>query len=280
MAKDDTNEVRLMKKIEDLHINPSNLKKHNDRSIKDKMEALSTFEQQHPIVIDSNNIVLAGNGRLIAAKKLGWKEIWVTVSSLKESKAIAFSIADNRAAESSDWDYDKLGNNIKTILENAPNITLESMGFEEFEYQPLLNYSSTANIVSSQSNILNNQLLSSVFEQEEKHNKSKSNNSNLSGNSNTPLSVNSFGSPTKKEKTTKQKREELSAIDKGNNSTSILVTEPQNIIIKQAVDLARMIAQDKTLTTGECLQVIAEYYISSVEQLEEAEATDEDLEDF
>lgn len=87
---------------------PANARKHGERNLDAIAASLRRFGQQKPIVIDSNNVVRAGNGQLAAAKALGWTHIKVVRSELPGVELTAFAIADNRTAELAEWDADVL----------------------------------------------------------------------------------------------------------------------------------------------------------------------------
>jgi hypothetical protein len=180
------------------------------------------------------------------------------------SKAIAYSIADNKTSESSEWKFDELGGTLNGIIDNEPNISLSAMGFEEYEFKPLLNYSSNTNMMAIQMD-LDSEILT---EAPIKMPKAKEN-SHSGFSMGSSLSPNSFESKPKKEKKSKDKLDkvELVIIDKKNNSTTILVTESQNKIIEETVGLVRTITGDKTLTTGECLQILCDFYTNNQEEL-------------
>lgn len=114
--------------IELLHFDPSNARKHDEKNISSIKASLAKFGQQTPIVVDQDNIVLAGNGRLEAAKALGWSEIEVVRSDLKGPEAIAYAIADNRTSDLGDWDNETLGAHLQGLREDGWE--LEELGFE------------------------------------------------------------------------------------------------------------------------------------------------------
>ena len=68
--------------IKDLILDPSNARKHSAKNIEAIKGSLAKFGQQKPIVISKDNIVLAGNGTLEAAKALGWDDIGIISSKL------------------------------------------------------------------------------------------------------------------------------------------------------------------------------------------------------
>lgn len=94
----------------DLKLDPNNVRTHNERSVDAIAESLSKFGQQKPIVISAKNVVVAGNGTLRAARKLGWDEITVVrlPKDWSAKQIEAFAIADNRTSDMSEWDIDQL----------------------------------------------------------------------------------------------------------------------------------------------------------------------------
>jgi DNA modification methylase len=125
------------RKIADLSQDPANVRKHPERNLEAIIASLRRFGQQHPIVIDINNTVRAGNGRLQAAIALGWDEIDCVVTDLKGSEAIAYAIADNRTAELAEWDDDMLAAQLHGLLTDDEAL-LEAAGFDEDELAAML----------------------------------------------------------------------------------------------------------------------------------------------
>jgi ParB-like chromosome segregation protein Spo0J len=89
--------------VDSLSLDPANLRRHPERNLETIKASLRRFSQQKPIVVGPNNVVVAGNGTLEAAKALGWTEIDIVRTSLSGSDAVAFAIADNRTAELAEW---------------------------------------------------------------------------------------------------------------------------------------------------------------------------------
>jgi hypothetical protein len=125
------------RKIADLSQDPANVRKHPERNLDAIIASLRRFGQQHPIVIDINNTVRAGNGRLQAAIALGWDEIDCVVTDLKGSEAIAYAIADNRTAELAEWDDDMLAAQLHGLLTDDEAL-LKAAGFDEDELAAML----------------------------------------------------------------------------------------------------------------------------------------------
>ena len=115
---------------------PANLRKHGERNIDAIVASLRKFGQQHPIVIDSKGIILSGNGRYMAAVKLGWHEIEVVESSLTGSSATAYAIADNRTAELAEWDTTALAETLRAL--QSEEFEVEAAGYSESEIDALV----------------------------------------------------------------------------------------------------------------------------------------------
>ena len=91
--------------IEEFHLSPGNTRKHSERQIAQIALSIKSFGFNVPILIDSANVVRAGTGRVLAGKRLGLRELpAVRLAHLTDAQAKAFSIADNRLAETSTWD--------------------------------------------------------------------------------------------------------------------------------------------------------------------------------
>lgn len=116
-------------KVDSLKFDPRNARKHDDRNIKAIMDSLSKFGQQKAIVIGDGGVVIAGNGTLEAAKRLGWDTIDVRRSGLKADEATAYAIADNRSAELAEWDDPVLGDILSELKESGWE--LDDLGFTD-----------------------------------------------------------------------------------------------------------------------------------------------------
>lgn len=133
------NLVTYRRRIAELLADPANLRVHPERNIRAIQAALSEFGQQKPIVVDSSDVVIAGNGTLEAADRLGWEEIDVVVSSLDQLQARAYGIADNRTGELAAWDLQGLAATLPAIDASM----LPAVGFTEAEVERLVQKMST-----------------------------------------------------------------------------------------------------------------------------------------
>ena len=132
-------------KIKKLKLDEKNVREHSERQIELLANSLDTFGQRKPIVINSKNVVVAGNGTLIGAEKLGWTTIQVVrvPNDWTQEKIRAFAIADNSIADLSSFD----NQNLMVQLEDLkPVINLDNIGFDETALTDLQNKLDKANL--------------------------------------------------------------------------------------------------------------------------------------
>lgn len=125
-----------MKKLEIKYIPIDDIKpyKNNPRLNEDAipyvMNSIKEFGFKNPIILDKNNVIVAGHTRLESAKKLDMKEVPVIYADdLTEEQIKAFRLADNKVAEKSMWDYTKLDEELDSILD----IDMSMFDFENIE---------------------------------------------------------------------------------------------------------------------------------------------------
>lgn len=98
----------------------------NDGAVEYVANSIEEFGFKVPIVVDKNNVIVAGHTRYKAAKKLGLKEVPVIVANdLSDEQIKAFRLADNKVAEQSEWNFDLLGDELAQILD----IDMDAFGF-------------------------------------------------------------------------------------------------------------------------------------------------------
>ncbi len=115
---------------------PSNVRKHDEKNLSAIKGSLAKFGQQKPIVVDANNIILAGNGTFDAAKSLGWESINIVRTELTGPEAIAYAIADNRTGELAEWDIGALGKELESLA--SAGFDLDSIGFDKADLEKML----------------------------------------------------------------------------------------------------------------------------------------------
>ena len=96
-----------------------NSRTHGKKQISQVVASIKEFGFTNPLLIDENDTLIAGHGRLLAAKEMGMDEIpCVRLSHLSDAQKKAYVIADNKIALNSGWDDDLL----KSELEELDNL--------------------------------------------------------------------------------------------------------------------------------------------------------------
>lgn len=115
--------------IKDLTPDPQNARQHDDKNLKAIQGSLNQFGQRKPIVITEDGVIVAGNGTVEAAKRLGWLEIQAVrvPGDWTPGQTKAFALADNRTAELATWSPEVLASQL-VELEEA-NFVIEDFGF-------------------------------------------------------------------------------------------------------------------------------------------------------
>ena len=127
----------ILMPIESIKISTKNEKIHDEDNIKLLRKGLKKFVQQKPIVIDKNNEIIAGHGLFLAAKKIGWTHINVVVSELDGKEIDAYRVYDNKSAEKSIWDEDKLGETLYELEKEGYSLIEYGLELDEFKYEPI-----------------------------------------------------------------------------------------------------------------------------------------------
>tara|TARA_B100000131_G_scaffold88504_1_gene85382 strand:- start:2348 stop:3589 length:1242 start_codon:yes stop_codon:yes gene_type:complete len=108
----------------------NNSRTHSEQQVKQIASSIKEFGFTNPILIDEDNGVIAGHGRLQAAEILKLSTVPVIVlKNLTEAQKKAYVIADNQIALTAEWDLDKLRADIETLHELDFNVDL--LGFED-----------------------------------------------------------------------------------------------------------------------------------------------------
>src|ERR1035438_9095482 len=113
-----------------------NPRRHSDAQVAQIAASIQAFGFNSPVLVDTNAGVIAGHGRLLAAKKLGLSAVPIIVlDHLSEAQKRAYVIADNRLAETAEWDDDLLRAELASL--DSSDINLETLGFSSDELRVL-----------------------------------------------------------------------------------------------------------------------------------------------
>ena len=115
----------------------NNPRKLSEQAIEKVAMSLKEYGFRQPIVVDKNMVIVAGHTRYRASKKLGLKQVPISViDNLSEEQINAYRIADNRTAEESEWDSELLKMEIKDL--EAKDFKLDLLGFNDEQLNNIL----------------------------------------------------------------------------------------------------------------------------------------------
>src|SRR5882724_8535940 len=129
--------------VTDLKPYPRNARTHSRNQVKQIAAAIKEFGFTNPVLIDESDQIIAGHGRVVAAKLLGLAEVpTLQLSHLNPSQKRAYILADNRLAEKAGWDKEILAVELQGLLDDGFEVVLT--GFEVPEIDVVLDMSAEA----------------------------------------------------------------------------------------------------------------------------------------
>lgn len=127
----------IKKPIDSLIPYAKNARVHDEAQIAQIAGSIKEFGFNNPVLIDKDNGIIAGHGRVMAARKLGLTEVpTILLDHLNETQRKAYILADNRIAINSTWDNEMLSLELSDIKDD---INLAMLGFNVDELDALLN---------------------------------------------------------------------------------------------------------------------------------------------
>lgn len=104
--------------------------RHNEEAVDKVAASIAEFGFKVPIIVDKNNVIVAGHTRLKAAEKLNLEVVPVIrATDLTEEQVKAFRLADNKTSEFAEWDFAALNDELDAIA----GIDMAQFGFDELE---------------------------------------------------------------------------------------------------------------------------------------------------
>ena len=114
-----------------------NSRTHSDSQVAQIAESIREYGFTNPILIDDDGGIIAGHGRVLAARSLGMDRApCIRLSGLTESQRRAYVIADNRLALNAGWDLDVLAQELADL--QAMNFDVDLLGFDDGEIEKIL----------------------------------------------------------------------------------------------------------------------------------------------
>jgi DNA modification methylase len=123
--------------IEKLIPYAKNSRTHSDEQVAQLAGSIKEFGFNNPVLIGQDDVIIAGHGRVMAARKVGLMEVpCIRLTHLTETQRKAYIIADNRLALNAGWDNELLTIELNDLL--ADNFALDILGFDTDELKNLL----------------------------------------------------------------------------------------------------------------------------------------------
>jgi hypothetical protein len=116
-----------------------NARTHSDKQITQIAASINKFGFNNPVLVDADNRIIAGHGRVEAAKRLGLTSIpTIRLDHLSDAERRAYVIADNRLAELAGWDREILKIELQGLADLELDFDIEITGFDTAELDDLL----------------------------------------------------------------------------------------------------------------------------------------------
>jgi DNA modification methylase len=126
--------IIINRKITELIPYVNNARTHSDEQVIQIAASIKEFGFTNPVLIDGENGIIAGHGRLMAAKKLGLEEVpTIELSHLSEAQRKAYILADNKLALNSGWDNDLLAIEFAELNELGFDLDLTGFTLDEID---------------------------------------------------------------------------------------------------------------------------------------------------
>ena len=123
----------------DLVLNPNNARTHSRKQIRQLANSITEFGFTNPILIDDANLVLAGHGRLAAARQLGMDRVpCLRLASMTPEQKRAYALADNKIALNAGWDEAMLAAELGALLHIDSAFDIGLTGFSIAEVDTLI----------------------------------------------------------------------------------------------------------------------------------------------
>lgn len=122
-----------------LHPWVRNARTHSKKQLRQIADSIERFGFTNPVLIDSEKTILAGHGRVEAARHLGMTEVpCLRIETMSAEEKRAYVIADNKLALNAGWDEEILGEELKSLLESDLDFSIELTGFSIPEIDGLI----------------------------------------------------------------------------------------------------------------------------------------------
>lgn len=122
------------KPVQDLIPYARNSRTHSDAQVAQIAASIKEFGWTNPILLDGDNGLIAGHGRLLAAQKLGMEQVpTIELSHMSEAQKRAYIIADNKMALNAGWDNDMLFAEFEDLKDAGYDLELTGFTLDEID---------------------------------------------------------------------------------------------------------------------------------------------------
>src|ERR1700733_10853011 len=123
--------------VERLEPSARNARTHSEKQIAEIAGSMKAFGFMVPVLVDTDKVIIAGHGRVLAARKLGLERVPViVVNHLTEAEKRAYALADNKIALNADWDEALLRVELEALTEEGMDLAVA--GFSQQEFNELI----------------------------------------------------------------------------------------------------------------------------------------------
>jgi DNA modification methylase len=131
----------VYRNVAELLFYENNARTHSKAQIKQIAESIKAFSVINPIIVDQDSVVVAGHGRLLAAKLLHLQEVpTICVTHLTEDEIRAYRLADNKIAANAEWDNDLLRVELEHLVQVDVDVDATVTGFSTAEIDLLFEH--------------------------------------------------------------------------------------------------------------------------------------------
>ena len=131
MPRKDSHLAITYRPIGALRANPRNSRTHSKRQVRQIADSMKAFGFTNPVLLDETDTIVAGHGRVAAARLLGVEDVpTILLAGLTADELRAYVIADNRIGEKAGWDRDILAIEFQHLLNVESDIDISVTGFE------------------------------------------------------------------------------------------------------------------------------------------------------
>lgn len=157
----------LYKNPKELKLNPKNSRTHSKKQIQKIAKSIDKLGFNNPVLIDADDVIIAGHGRVLAALELGLTKIpSICLNHMTQEQIRAYVIADNRLAQEAGWDKEILKIELEFLMNLEPEIDFDATitGFDIPELDLIINPEGLETIKNGESKASDAQFMENVID--------------------------------------------------------------------------------------------------------------------